>query len=173
MTYYAHSDDRADVMADLLDGFTVYVHGAEKGLTNAGKYRSNLLWVHSVAALLIAPLLVATGREGIQGPAFALLRQLPGMPGSVASLIGTGGFVLGVGAILGSRPVQIVGLSLLGVFYATLALGFSGAIWLYFTDGLTAKPTLYAPVLYLHLTVIMFVHMAGLLRRGRGGRDDD
>ena len=170
MTGHApQQEESADVMADLLDGFTSYVHGAEKGLRNAGRYRSNLLWVHAVAALLIAPLFAATGRVALADPSFEVLRHIPGTPGSLANIIGLGGFVLGVGGILDDRIVQIIGLTLLGVFYATLAVTFAGAILFYLTGQLTVKPILYQPVLYLHLTVIMIVHVAGLLRRGPAG----
>lgn len=155
--------DPHDLLADLLD----QVGGVQRRLRRTARYRSDLLWVHTAAALLIAPLMAATGQDGMTGPAWTLTRQLPGAPVSLAALIGVAGFVLGCGQILADRRVQAAGLILLAVFYAVLAVSFAGAVILWDTGRLAPKPALYTPVLYVHLTVIMLVHIAGRLRPRR------
>lgn len=161
--------DPVEAMTEMFDNFQNFARRAEKTEDNSVKYRLNLLWIHATAAILIAPLFAAIGQHGMAGPTFALMRQLPGAPGSIAVVLGTGGFVLGVGCVLRNKKMEIVGLILLAFWYLIIVSTFAGAVVLWYLDGSDPVkiPALYAPVLYLHFAVIMIAHMTNLIRAYR------
>lgn len=159
--------DPVDVMVDVVSGFERFVTKARSSEGRSLKYRANLLWVHALAAMTMAPLFAATGKSGMSSPSMAVLREIPGTPTSIAVLLGAGGLVLGLGCIVDLRRLEIVGLVILSMFYLILSVSFAAAgVKFYFFDGVGAKPTIYAPVVYLHLTIIMGVHMGTLISRG-------
>lgn len=159
-----------DEMMTVVDGFEAYVINAAGRDRSGVRYRLNLLWIHAFCALMIAPLMSLTGRDGLNGPSFAFLRTLPGTPYSLSALIGAGGLVLGLGCIFRAKRVESVGLALLMLFYASLSVSFAvpGIQWL--TEMSPVKPPLYGPVVYGHLTVIMAVHIWALMVRRREER---
>lgn len=159
-----------DRMMDVVDGFEAYVvHAADRD-RHGTRYRLNLLWIHSFAALIIAPLLSLTGRDGLTGPSFAFLRTLPGTPYSLSALLGFGGFVLGMGCIFRFKRVEQVGLALLMMFYLLLGVSLTVPPLQYAFGDATIKPPLYSPVVYAHLAVIMAVHIWALGVRVRDER---
>lgn len=164
--------DAVDVMSELVDGFQGYVKKSELGESRARDYRSNLLWVHATAAMLIAPLFASIGKQGMSGPTFDIMRLIPGAPMSVATVLGFGGFILGLGCVLRSRKLEIAGLIGLAVWYVLIAVSFGGAVVSWYIDGSPPdrQPSLYSPVLYAHFAIIMAVHMSTLVRAYRDDR---
>lgn len=162
--------DPIDALSDMVEDFSIYVKGAEVEHRESIRYRLNLLWVHAFFALLIAPLFALST---LAGGSFAVMRAIPGAPHTLAAFLLVGGMVLGYGCVFRRKMVEIVGLILLAIWYAILALSFLAAIVVYFMDGALAAfpPTYYAPVLYLHLSTIMAVHMSTLARRLRADKE--
>ncbi len=169
MTAHNEYDRSADMMADIIDEFAAIMEGADATVRRSVKYKANLLWVHALAALLMAPLFALTTKEALAGPAFYFVRQLPLVPHSFAAILGTGGFLLGIGAVFHIRKLQIAGLSLLGAWYFLFGISIAvpAVIWLY--DESVARPPFYAPIVYLHLTIIMAIHVWGVLRQTKRG----
>lgn len=138
------------------------------------KNRVGMLYIHSLSAIVIAPLFAITN---LDTPAFAVMRSVPGTPYSTAALLGIGGMVLGFSAAGANRRAAFTGLALLACWYATMAVTFaaSAAVWTYeqnpaslseafaFLAGDTrGKPSVYAVPLYAHLSAIMVRHMITL-----------
>lgn len=155
--------DAIDGMMGVVDGLQDYVITSAGRERHGTRYRLNLLWIHSVAALLMAPLMILTGRKGLAGPSFNFLREIPGSPASVAVLLGLGGIILGMGVIFRAKRTEIVGLVILAMFYLIMSISFAipATRWLLHMDKI--KPPLYGPVLYLHITLIMGFHIWGLI----------
>jgi hypothetical protein len=152
-------------MLDVVNGFEKFVTRASSSEGKSLRYRANLLWVHALAAMTMAPLFSATGKEGMLSPNFEILRQFPGAPVSIAVFLGAGGLVLGLGCVLNVRRMEITGLIALMGFYLLLAISFLASGIRYFLLDLSGpKPAIYAPVVYLHLSIIMAVHMSTLVR---------
>jgi hypothetical protein len=95
------------------------------------------------------------------------MRDLPGAPLSLAAILGTGGFILGMGSIFGRRRIVIAGLAGLALWYTLVAISFSVPIFNWVFGNTPVKPPLYPPILYLHLTIVMGVHIGVQLRRTR------
>jgi hypothetical protein len=159
--------DAVDRMLDVVDGFEAYVVHAAGRDRHGTRYRLNLLWIHAFAALMIAPMLSLTGREGLNGPSFAFLRTLPGVPYSLSTVLGLGGFLLGIGCVFRAKRVEQAGLALLMMFYTLLAVSFAVPPVEWALHGGLTKPPMYSPVVYAHLTVIMAVHIWALGVRRR------
>jgi hypothetical protein len=159
--------DAVDQMADIVDGFEQYVVRAASREHHGNQYRVNLLWVHAVAALMIAPLLSATGRGGLTGPTFAFLRTLPGTPYSLSTILGTGGFILGIGCVFRHKIIEAVGLVGLLIFYLVLAVSFAVPPLRWLAHSGSVKPPFYSPIVYVHLAVVMAMHIYALLVRNR------
>lgn len=161
--------DPIEVMSEMFDNFENYARRAEVSEHNSVSYRLNLLWIHATAAILIAPLFAATGRNGMRAPSFQVLLTIPGAPGSIALILGVSGFILGVGCVLRHKKMEIVGLFGLVFWYLIIVFSFGGAVVNWYVAGSSpnAVPSLYAPVLYLHFAVIMVAHMVNLIRARR------
>lgn len=158
-------EEAADVMAQILDGFTEYVQRADSQIKGGKRYRLSLLWVHSFAALIMAPAFNALGEDGMVGGTWFYLRLLPGMPTTLALILAIGGLVLGIGCVLRHRTWEAVGVSFLALFYVTMAIGFGLSVLAYYTGDLPGtKPATYAPILYFHITIIMIVHFGTLTK---------
>jgi hypothetical protein len=164
-------------MADLLDGLEALVHSvddsARQSRAVARRSESNrlsLLHIHAAAALIIAPLFALLGREGMQGPSWTVVRLIPAAPYSLAVLLAVGGVVLGVATWHRHKPAEMLGLWLLLSWYVTISVSFAGAalLWLVDSDHTGPKPSFYPPAVYLHLSVIMAVHLRTLRRMRRG-----
>lgn len=147
---------------------------AERDARRSEKNRVGMLYIHSMAAISIAPLFAVAN---IDTPAFTVMRMVPGAPYSTAALLGVGGIVLGMSAAGAHRRAAFTGLTLLALWYATMALTFaaSAGTWtlaqhpesltqaLAFLVGDTpGKPSVYAVPLYAHLSAVMVRHMVTL-----------
>ncbi len=161
--------DPVSVMTEMFDSFENFARKAGATEHNAVSYRLNLLWIHATAAILIAPLFAAIGQGGMAGPSFEFMRQIPGAPGSVALILGIGGFILGLGCVLRHKRLEIVGLIGLTCWHLLIVTTFGAAVVGWYLDGSppTRVPAIYAPVLYAHFAVIMVAHMINLIRAQR------
>lgn len=151
-----------DQMIAVVDDLEMYVWTTHWRDRHGVRYRLNLLWLHALAALLMAPLLSLTGRDGLTGASFAFMRTLPGAPYSLAAALGAGGLILGWGCIFRAKRTEMVGLAVLAVFYLLFAVSFAVPPIQWLCDH-GPKPPMYAPILYLHLTLIMLAHIRGLI----------
>lgn len=163
--------DPIDAFTDLMDGFSEYIIRAGDQVQHGRQYRLNLLWIHALFALLMGPTFMALGRNGMTSAAWFYLRSVPGAPASIGAVLVVGGFILGTGCVLRNRVVECVGLVAVAAFYLTIAVGFGAANIHWYTSDtpIGPKPASYAPLLYLHLVVIMCLHLwtlIGVIRRG-------
>jgi hypothetical protein len=135
--------------------------------------RIGLLVVHALVAIVVAPLFVATDGAFV-GPTWDLIKTIPGFPYTFIAPLWLGGLIL-LPATFGRRVRwEIAGLVLIYLWYLAMALGFAFPVvgWVvdagfatYRDQPLPAKkPSLYAPVVYAHLAVIMRVHIFTLIR---------
>lgn len=155
----AREADPLDGFGKIVDDFASIMTVADRAVRGQLAYRHELLWVHAVAAILLAPTFSLTN---VRTPAFAFLRMLPGAPGSLGALVGFGGLLLVIGLLLQAIPVKMVGLTVLATFYSLLGFSFTVPVWLYATGHLGGmRPALYAPIVYFHLTVVMLIHVHG------------
>jgi len=155
-----HAVDQMMAVVDDLETYVWTTHWRER---NGTRYRLNLLWLHAGAALVMAPLLSATGPDGLTGPSFAFLRELPGTPYSLATILGLGGLVLGWGCIFRHKTTEMVGLALLAVFYLIVGVSFAVPPIEWLIERGPVKPPSYSPILYAHLALIMVAHIRGLI----------
>lgn len=133
--------------------------------------RINLLIVHAIAALAVAPLFALSGRA-LTGPNWEGLHYIPGFPYSLAALFWAGGLVLLPATLTRHRRWEIAGLWLISLWYTIMSFGFFVPVFSYVQHVLAGHrppepPTFYAWVVYAHLAVIMRVHMITLWRMSR------
>lgn len=157
-----HALDAMDRMANAVEGLEGYVLTSNEVRTHTGRYRVNLLWLHCIFTLALAPLFAATPPEALQGPAFAYLVAIPGTPWSEAVLLWIGGIILGFGCVFRAKRTEAIGLALLALFYLVLTVCFTLATFHWATAGGKAT-TLYAPIVYLHFAMVMCTHIYGVL----------
>lgn len=148
-------------------------------MARSERNRFNLLLVHATAAQFIA-ILFCLSSGVYRGPIFEYLSLLPGFPYSFGAMLGFGGMVLLPAAIAEKRTWEIAGLYMIYVWYLLLSIGLAIPIfkWLWLAseawrnDEPTPgnQPALYAFVVYLHLAIIMRVHIATLRRMGKEER---
>lgn len=155
--------DAVDQMVDIVDGLEDYILHSDTVKRHGTRYRLNLLWVHAFAALCMAPLLAATGRDGMTGPSFAFLRTVPGAPFSIAVILGVGGLILGLGCVFRAKRTEIAGLLCLGMFYVLFGASFTVVPVRWLLEEQATKPPLYSPIVYGHLAVIMIMHIRALI----------
>lgn len=159
--------EAVDIMIDVVDGLEEYVIISADTETHGTRYRLNLLWIHAIAAVTMAPLLMYTGKDGLNGPSLSFIADLPGSPLSIALMLWVGGLILGMGAVFRAKRTEMVGLCFLATFYILFAVSLAvpPIRWLAGDGGM--KPAFYAPILYGHMATIMAVHIWGLVMRRR------
>lgn len=157
--------DPIAALAAALDHLDTHVRVADRVAKRAEGNRLSMLHLHALAALFIGPLFAAIGREGMNTPIWVVARSFPGAPYTLGLLIFIGGLILGPATWYRVIRWEKVGLWILLTWYAIISISFGGAILLWLTTGMdTAKPSFYAPMVYLHLTAIMGVHLLTLQR---------
>ncbi len=160
--------DPVEELADLLVLMRRQSRNASTALERVQHNRFNLLMVHALAAMLIGVLFMAS-EPTLRGPIWNVLDNIPGFPYSYGGLLVVGGLVLLPGSIARQATMEYVGLGLIYLWYLILAVGFFiptaafgyGFLVEVFSDGknTSARPSFYAWVVYLHLALIMRVHM--------------
>ncbi len=166
--FVKQSDDPVADLAELLLVMRMQAAATDDALHRVERNRFNLLIVHAVAAILIGVLLIAS-KAALIGPAWEYLHRLPLFPYSFGGVLAIGGLVLLPGSLARSARMELVGLGIIYLWYLALAIGFLIPVvtWTWeaaplFLDGKPLppkQPTLYAWVVYLHLAVIMRVHI--------------
>lgn len=162
--------DRWDKIVDSFERFVVVAVVSSKHNT---RYRLNLLWLHALSALLMAPLLAATGKAGITGPSFSFLRTMPAAPYSYAILLGVSGTILGIGCVFRQKITEMVGLGGLALFYLMFSVSFAIPAIEWGMQHQGVKPPLYSAIVYAHLTVVMVLHLIGLIIKRREEQQRD
>lgn len=155
--------DAVDRMMGVVDTFEEYVISSHYRDMHGTRYRLNLLWIHSFAAVLMAPLISLTGQDGLNGPSLSFIKSLPGSPYSLSAILGAGGLVLGWGCIFRLKRVEMTGLVGLACFYLLFGMSLAVPPIRWVLGDVQMKPPLYATIVYLHLTVIMLMHIRGLV----------
>lgn len=176
------TDRNQDPIADLaatLAALDQHTHRAGSALRRNERNRIGLLYVHAIAALTIAPLFVAS-QQVFGSPSWAFLRLIPGFPWTFSALLLVGGLILLPSTIARIRPLEMVALSLLSMWYTILAVGFLLPAVQWGAEALPAiaagdpapsgQPGLYGWAVYGHLSVIMRVHLFTLWRMERERR---
>lgn len=158
-------EDPVAALADMLDQIDVTNRSNTTRLQRNESNRIGLLVVHGCAAVLIAPLFT-TVTSTMNSPTWVVLRAIPGAPYSLAAFMGLGGLILLPATLVRAKWWEIVGLSLIFAWYATMATGFAGAVIYWAAEGLPddARPSMYPSLVYGHLAVVMAVHIATLRR---------
>lgn len=158
-----------DRLADLIDALDDHVRAAETTVRRSEGNRIGILYVHALFAVAIGPAFAAIGKEGMNGPIWRAMRDLPGAPYSLGAIMFLGGIILTIATTLRSRLWEIVGLCLLVVWYGTVAVTFGASILLWAIGGRQGmQPGFYAPLVYLHFLAIMLVHCWTLRKMMRG-----
>lgn len=163
-----HGDDPVGALAAMLDQIDVNSRRTTATLRRSERNRLSLLVLHGLAAIVIAPLFLAqtAAPGGMDNPTFVALRLIPAAPYVLSAILALGGLILVPATLVRNRPWEMVGLTLLSVWYLTISIGYAAAIGVWAHDGYPNKgrPSFFAPPLYLHLGIIMIVHW-GTLRR--------
>lgn len=177
-----HRDtDPISSLAATLAALDEYARRDANNLRRNETNRLNLLYVHAVAAILIAPLFAASAPV-LNGPIWAFLRHIPGFAYTLAVWMGVAGLVLLPAAILRARRTEMVALAMLSTWYTVVAIGFLLPTAQWILDAIPplltgeklppARPGLYAFAVYAHLSVIMRVHLITLWRMTKQDRAD-
>ncbi|RKN38247.1 hypothetical protein D7223_31390 [Micromonospora endolithica] len=151
-----------------------YVGRVDAQAQRSERNRLNLLHLHAAAACYIAPGFALIGQAQQQSATFVLLREIPGAPISLGALFGLGGVALAWGTVRSRSRWAEAGLLLMLFWYLLVAVSFGGAVvvWLV-QDRQGAAPAIYAHGVYLHLAIVMAVHLATLRRIDRSGSGVD
>jgi hypothetical protein len=159
-------------LAGTLDALDEKIRANESTIKRSEHNRLSLLHVHAVFACFIGPLFTALGQHGMAAPAWVLIRQIPGTPWSLGAILFIGGVILGAATWFRHLRWEIVGLWILMAWYATIAIGFGGAVFVWLAAGRPpgAQPSYYPAGVYAHVLVILSVHQRTLLRMRRARR---
>jgi hypothetical protein len=172
--------DPAEKLAELLITLDHTTRRDAAVLRSTEANRFNLLVVHAVAAVVIAPLFILSAPT-LYGPNWEFLRLIPFFPYSFGVVFWLGGLILLPATLAKNRRAEMVGLAIVSTWYTILAVGFAiPAVkwfwyWTFKDELLHVRPSFYAWVVYLHLAIIMRVHLWTLWKMGRienMGRDD-
>ncbi len=176
MTEHDRRNDPVRELAELLAVMRTQTQSTDQALRRVEHNRLNLLVVHAVAGLLISWLMMAS-KPTLVGPAWKYLSMIPFFPYSFAGILLLGGLILLPGAIGRIPKLEIPGLWILYLWYLALAIGFiipslewavaAVPAWWYDRPLPTERPTFYPWVAYLHLAIIMRVHIWTLRRLSR------
>ncbi len=159
--------DAIDALANTLDALDVHLRHSDATVRRSERNRLSMLHIHALAAMVVAPLFAAIGRQGMTGPTWAVIRLIPGAPFTLAVLLFGGGATLAVATAYRAVWWEMLGLWILLCWYATISVSFALALGQWLIAGMPAgpgKPSTYAPALYGHFVAIMGVHLRTLYR---------
>jgi hypothetical protein len=166
--------DAVGALAEVLSAIDAEGRRQHKRLADNEHNRIGLLVIHALVALAVPPFFVYTS---FTGPTWEAIRELPGFPYTFITPMWVGGMILLPATFARRQVAEIVGLALIYVWYMAMAVGFSVPVVTYMYASVrghepTAKPSLYAPLVYFHLAIIMRVHITTLRRFRRDHRRD-
>jgi len=167
----AASPAPADGLSDILSALHRETTRDALRLKHTERHRVNLLVVHALTALVIAPLFAASG-DFITGPTWRALQIIPGFPLTMCAVLWAGGVLLLPAALLRQHRCETAGLALICFWYAVMALGFLiptlGWVTHWTGDYLHGRHSppesvaFYPWMVYLHPAVLMLVHLRSL-----------
>ncbi len=171
--------DPANRLSELLGAMGVESRAQTARLARTEHNRFNLLVVHALVALLVPPLFYAT-QGSYQGSHWDIIRLLPGFPITFILPLWIGGLILLPATYARRRPMEMVGLVFIEIWYVAMGLGFGWPVTVWLAEAVEAlaagdplpdgKPSLFQPLVYLHLAVIMHVHIITLMHMRRETR---
>lgn len=162
-------EDKIDQLAQALDSVDEHVRSVDASARREQRNRLNMLHLHALAAIVIGPLFCMVGSTSLNGANWAIIRVIPGAQLTLGLVLLTGGLILAPATHYRHLFWEKIGLWIVMAWYATIALSFGGASLLYLTghNPSPSRPAFYAPMVYLHLTCVMVVHLATLNRMTR------
>lgn len=182
-----HGTDRGDRNEKTITQLTELLDGIERRVTTSQRIaaldernRLTLLFGHALFAMLVVPGFALLSQSGMSSPSFAVAKQVPGAPYSLAVWIGVGGFALAVATVHRNRRGEFYALAVLGAWYVMFSISLMAAIAMWMSPAVesagitgfvgdldwTRAPSIYAPVVYGHLAYAMGEHMRTLYKRG-------
>lgn len=175
-----HDADPVGALADMLDQIDVSINRTHRRAKSDEKARLNMLKVHGGWAIVVGLLFAANGKEGTTGPIYQFLRWIPGFPYSLALLLLAGGLILLPATILRHRPAEMIGASILALWYGTISLGFGIPVLIWSAHAAAnwsadlplppGRPGMHGPGVYGHFCNVLLVHLVVLWRRERDAR---
>lgn len=166
------TDDKIAQLAAALDDVDQHVRAVDATARRSENNRLNMLHLHAVAAALIGLLFAAIDPAVMTGTNWVVIKMIPGAPVTLGLFMFLGGMILGPATWYRHLRWEKVGLWIIMAWYATIALSFGTATLLWLSEEAPSKtpPAFYAPMVYLHLTCVMLVHLFTLNRMTRLGR---
>jgi hypothetical protein len=140
---FKEADQAVEQLTRLLDGIESRLNEDHRVAGLDERNRLTLLFGHAIFAMLVVPGFALLSKSGMKSPSFALIRNIPGAPFTLAAWIGLAGFALAVATIHRNRT---------GEFSRHLD-------WEH-------GPAIYAPIVYAHLAYAMGGHIYTLWKRG-------
>ena len=159
--------DAISALAVTLDALDLHLQRSDATVKRSEFNRLSMLHIHAFAAMVVGPLFMALGKQGMSGGSWSFIRRIPGSPLVLGLILFTGGLILAVATAYGAVRWEMLGLWILLVWYATLSVLFGAALFQWFFVGMPSaqgKPSTYAPALYGHFVAIMAVHLRTLYR---------
>lgn len=162
-------EQKIEEVVEILDALDEKLRDSDATIRRSEHNRLSLLHVHAVFACFIGPLFAAIGRRGMATPSWVLIRLIPGTPWTLGAVLVAGGVILGVATWYRNIRWESVGLWMLMGWYATIAVGFAGAVFAWLAAGRPPgpQPSFYPAGVYAHVFVILSVHQRTLLRLRR------
>lgn len=160
-------DEVVEALARTLESLDAHIRKADDGVRRATRYRLSILHLHAAFAVYIGMQFATLTPEQTSGPTWILIRNVPGMPVLPASVLFIGGVILGTATWRRVLVWEMVGLSMLLLWYVLIAVSFGGALLWWQLGWLppgTVRPAPYAHGVYAHLACMMVVHLVVLLR---------
>lgn len=167
----SRGEDAITALAETLDALDEHLRDSDAKARRSERNRLSMLHVHAGFAMYIGPFFALVGRDGMRGPTWAVVRQIPGAPYTLGVLLFVGGAILAVATWYRRVPWEITGLCILLTWYLTIALSFGLGVLGWYAGWLDGpRPAPYAHGVYLHFAAIMAVHWRTLLRIRRAQR---
>jgi hypothetical protein len=163
------TDDKIEALAAALDSVDRHVRIVDASAKRSEKNRLNMLHLHALAAVVIGLLFAAIEDSAMAGPNWIVIRLIPGAPETLGLFFFVGGMILGPATWYRHLKWEKVGLWMILLWYAVIAVSFAVGtlLWLTGQNPSPRAPALYAPMVYLHLTCVMAVHLVTLNRMTR------
>lgn len=162
-------EDKINQLAQALDSVDVHVRAVDATAKREHRNRLNMLHLHAAAAIVVGALFMTMPASSMTATNWIVINMIPGTARSLGLLLLIGGLILGPATHTRNLRWEKIGLWLILLWYATIAFSFGTAAMLYLAGAIpgAAAPAFYAPMVYLHLTLVMVVHLLTLNRMTR------